>query len=1684
MKKSLKLCLLTLCFALMAGVLAFAGLNYAPVANAQSITPPDGYTVHNINDGGLTITSSGKYYVYGTGENTENEMVVKGDIDVEMILDGVNVIGSKSRAYGAIRLQNGATLTIRLVGNNKLYGCNSAPGIEVPEGTTVIITSYDGDGSTLGTLNAKTGSATFINGSGPVGKGGAGIGAGGTYGSTTSARTLGNIIIKGGTILSIGQHGGAGIGGAYNSTTGSIRIEGGIVKATTADYDPGLGGGAAIGGGFCGYVPKIEITGGTVTAYAKDYGEKTMAGADIGAGYFSLTSDASHSFGDITISGGNVTCSGASVGGNDAIGFGRIYNANGYTYTLSGSVTVTGGTITANRNISNLVKVTGGTINGSATGEPTYGSRRVYPRTITVSGAFTNQAVEKISLSDSSSYNIKDVVITDTNKLYFYLANNVKINTITVAGTVYTNYTGGDILCYHDARSTYKPVPKEGSTTHHDIVYECCGFYSSTEEHSFDNTHANCTTPEVCACGETRSLYPDIHASNKTYCTLNASDKAMHDVKHSCCNALKETVLHNFSGMVCTECSHICEHPKMENSICIYCGFEGVAYIDRYWDGTKLVEEVKATLEKPIEVTESTDTMTDGWYLMNSTFTKVGSLTVSGTVHLIIGNDANVNIRKGLIVNAGNTLYIYAQSNDPAVMGTLTATAYDQGAGIGGAYETDAGTIIINGGRINADSGNSAGKNGMVVSGAAIGGGYSANAGSVTINGGIISATSSLCRPIGSGTSSPDASCSVTINGGTITLSKASNSYGIGSFGENTVIKITGGTIINNLNESADGFIKGDAIITGGTISAAGTIDGSAVDANGNALVAYPITLDGWTENSKVEAISGVNYGLFEVYTFGDKLCIFLPEKTHPTSITVGGTEYICNDNGTFYTEHGDFIEADCINPLRCSVCNLGNGEPNGHSFEGGICTVCHLDENGFYNISTLDDYISFVNIVQSGNNKVNALLKNDLDISEISKALGNMTVGTVDSKFSGIFDGNGYTLTTYVSGEEYVAPFGYVDGATIKNLVVKGTVVASGKFAGGLVASASGTIVIENVLVETVIESSVNGDGTHGGVIGVTEGVANVTLTGVGFTGEIKGEKTTSCGGFVGWMADNTVITITNSFNFGKFSTKTTSCHTIARNYTGTNITVTVKNFYYLSAYGTTPSSAEITVVTNDQILSGEACYMLNSEVTDGTQPWYQTVNTDVISITGETVYYVSCADVNYYSNNAESFDAHEYENGICVHCSTYTAPQTDDNGVYVINNAGELYWFAGLVNGTLDGVEQNKNANAMLASDIDLGGGVWKPIASTGLFYASKYTSGTNYPDKGYTGTFDGNYHVIKNFTVKGNSGIEESYGLFGTLSGTVKNLGIDGMVFDLNSASDIRVGAIVGQILGGTVENCFVINSTISPENFVAGGIAGSNYAGTIKNCFVYNTTLNANRSGGIVGDNRADGGESDRMGTVENCFTNSSSISGSYEGVITNSTVGDEGFGNGEVAFNLGAAFGQKLGVDLFPCFAGETVYKVLSCDGESYTYSNVDAQEEHFDAENDGDHACDKCNESSITACADANGDGNHTCDECEAKINDCADASGDGNHTCDECEAKINDCADANGDGNHTCDECEAKINDCVDADENYVCDECGAELERDGLSGGAIAGIAGGSTIGLGGLGYLVFFLIKRRGR
>ena len=182
------------------------------------------------------------------------------------------------------------------------------------------------------------------------------------------------------------------------------------------------------------------------------------------------------------------------------------------------------------------------------------------------------------------------------------------------------------------------------------------------------------------------------------------------------------------------------------------------------------------------------------------------------------------------------------------------------------------------------------------------------------------------------------------------------------------------------------------------------------------------------------------------------------------------------------------------------------------------------------------------------------------------------------------------------------------------------------------------------------------------------------------------------------------------------------------------------------------------------------------------------------------------------------------------------------DDNGtkdtVYEISNAGQLYWFAGLVNGTLDDATQNKSANAVLTADIDLSS---KTFTSIGA-------EETN----AFSGIFDGNGHKI---TV--NQSGSEYVAIFGYIGAcTIKNLTVTGTI---NTTEKYAAGIAMkklGDETTANIENCIsdvTIVSSVSGDG-THGGIIG-NVDGTvnINNCaFTGKMEGSATTScGGIIG-----------------------------------------------------------------------------------------------------------------------------------------------------------------------------------------------------------------------------------------
>ena len=453
------------------------------------------------------------------------------------------------------------------------------------------------------------------------------------------------------------------------------------------------------------------------------------------------------------------------------------------------------------------------------------------------------------------------------------------------------------------------------------------------------------------------------------------------------------------------------------------------------------------------------------------------------------------------------------------------------------------------------------------------------------------------------------------------------------------------------------------------------------------------------------------------------------------------------------------------------------------------------------------------------------------------AKVMCNIDFGTTnfaaigksqDILYAGTFDGNGHTIKVNQTGSEDVALFGNIGACTIKNLTVTGTINTSVKYAAGIAMHKYGdgtTATIENCISDVTIESTVEGDGTHGGFIAVVD-YGTLNINNCAFTGAINGSTTNKCGGFIGYT--NKTSNISNSYVSATFGISSAGCNIASRK--GGTSKVTVTNCYYLNELGNYMDG--ITRMTAAQFANGEVCYLLNAGKTDGTQAWYQNLSAVtgdkrpvLKAAEGNTVYgaNIKCTGVTVGTICANSpvtdevYDTHDMDdNGFCSRGCYEKATYNESDGVYEISNAGQYNWFAGLVNGTQAGTSQNKTAKAVLTKDVDFG---THPFISIGGH------STTNL----FEGTFDGKGHSL---TVnQSGSNNTTPFGFIGSC--TIENLTVKGVIHtDLSFTS----GIASSKYGSGTayIKKCIsdvTIQSSIVGDA-THGGLLGTCEEGTIK------------------------------------------------------------------------------------------------------------------------------------------------------------------------------------------------------------------------------------------------------------
>ncbi len=579
-------------------------------------------------------------------------------------------------------------------------------------------------------------------------------------------------------------------------------------------------------------------------------------------------------------------------------------------------------------------------------------------------------------------------------------------------------------------------------------------------------------------------------------------------------------------------------------------------------------------------------------------------------------------------------------------------------------------------------------------------------------------------------------------------------------------------------------------------------------------------------------------------------------------------------DATDFSTLNLKYVTNDDITAKGTIEINTTNIE---HNFdENGFCANCgayqpaYLNSDGVYEISNAGQLYWFSSLVNGNrahaefgnqNGSANAVLIKDIvvnntDVNKLADKQSEtlrkwLPIGTYDNSYSGKFDGRRHTVSGLYfsdSNADNVGLFGYTrGGANISNVGVINSYLKGKNCIGGILGRNNNS----GVNVQRCFsEATVIGNEGVGGISGSTYGGKIVdcynagSVTGAKFVGSIRGHNTNSSGA------------MDNCFNVGEvIGTGTDNIGGIRGDGNGT-----ISNCYCIS---TKLTDTAATTKTPEQFASGEVAYLLNNSVTDGKQVWLQNIDNgetadDYPKFKGGTVYCGDdCIEKIYSNYSLIDTGGHKFNNGFCTKCGEYQHATLNNDGYYEISNAGQLFWFASLVNDDhthADFEEQNVSANAVLTADVDLEEREWIPIG----YYT--YSNQLNV----YSGKFDGQNHTICGLVIT-EYAPGEMTGLFGKVNGgTLENFSVKGSI---TSSGDF-VGGVVGYALNGTIVKNISSKVDVNGVNDV-GGIAGKN-EGTIENCCnLGSVSGTGNYVGGITGFNSS----------KISCCSNSGSISSS-------------------------------------------------------------------------------------------------------------------------------------------------------------------------------------------------------------
>jgi len=646
-----------------------------------------------------------------------------------------------------------------------------------------------------------------------------------------------------------------------------------------------------------------------------------------------------------------------------------------------------------------------------------------------------------------------------------------------------------------------------------------------------------------------------------------------------------------------------------------------------------------------------------------------------------------------------------------------------------------------------------------------------------------------------------------------------------------------------------------------------GSTDGS--NANTSIGHAYALTLSGGATTSTTAAFT---YNSTDYYAGTITLSNAAPAGWI-YAYTVNGSPI----DGTSFTINADATVAlsRTPDPTHFSVNDAGT-EYTIHTADGWSVFCDCLDDNDTYNRFS-------GKTVRLGDN---------ITVSRMA--------GSSYHDFCGTFDGGGHTLTVNISSDDitdgstqYVAPFRYVTSgdspATIRNLHVTGTITTDKQFTGGLIGGCWGTVIVENCAVSTAITSTISGDGTHGGIVGIQQNGA-LTITGCLFDGSLLGATTYAVGGFLGWRKSGAEIR-NSLFAPAEVTVLNTSGATFARNkidtynsyYTyylcdGTNYvpvyvggTETPNLWRNGKATHTVAAGTDVTIEAVD-ITSGAVWYNVSGIVAYSSGGLYRDGN----------LYYGSDDQLSLTLSNTATGAPQGYQYGYTASAgtldgTTLTMPDQDvtisaalapidwatvnqgdsEEDPYMIYNKDQLLLLAHRVNGTSgETANDYKGKYFKLGADITFS----HPDNETDN-YAENYEAIGSYIGDTYRffkGKFDGDGYTVSGIRIRkdGTDYADIYQGLFGLIGSGAEIHDVH--LTDARITGYYQVGGIVGYNNAGYIMRCSVTDSYITATRKLYYGTICGSATNTIRlsNNYYHGCTVNGTAVTSGMGCHEAD------------------------------------------------------------------------------------------------------------------------------------------------------------------------------------------------------------------------------------